>query len=205
MTIEIRPETPADHREVESLTREAFWNVYHPGCTEHLIVHNLRNDPVYVPELSRIIVDDGAVVAHVAYSNGRLDHSDGTSSSLLILGPVSVTPERQGEGLGARIIEHTLELANERGDRAVVLTGNPDYYRRFGFEPASDHGIANAGFPAGEPAPYFMIRILDAGAGSDLTGTFRDPDVFFPSEREVDEFDRSFPAKEKKVLPGQLG
>ena len=51
----IRLETPRDYREVENLTREAFWNVYHPGCTEHYVLHVLRNDPAFVPELSLVM------------------------------------------------------------------------------------------------------------------------------------------------------
>ena len=67
----IRRETPADYAAVEHLTREAFWNVYRPGCTEHYVVHILRNDPSFLPELDLVMEKDGQLIGHICTSGPR--------------------------------------------------------------------------------------------------------------------------------------
>ena len=73
----IRRETPADYRAVEHLTREAFWNVYRPGCTEHYVVHVLRRDTAFVPELDLVMERDGELVGHVMYMRAKIVADDG--------------------------------------------------------------------------------------------------------------------------------
>lgn len=73
----IRLEIPADRRETENLTREAFGNVYRPECTEHFVLHTLRNDPAFVPELDYIMEEDGRIVAHIVYAKGTLNTESG--------------------------------------------------------------------------------------------------------------------------------
>ena len=157
----IRLEQEEDYREVENLTREAFWNVYRPGCTEHLVLHNLRKEACFVPELDYVIEDDGKIIAHIAYAKGSLKTEDGRTETSLLFGPVSVLPEYQGRGYGSKLIQFTLEKARELGYPAVVITGNPAYYSRFGFEPAAKHGIYLHGMDKSQEAPFFLVKILD--------------------------------------------
>ena len=68
----IRPETPADYREAENLTREAFWNVYRPGCLEHYVLHCYRNDPDFIPELDFVMEKDGKLIGQVIYVKAEI-------------------------------------------------------------------------------------------------------------------------------------
>ena len=115
----IRLEQPGDYRAVENLTREAFWNVYRPGCMEHCVLHKLRQDPCFVPELSYVLEEEGQILAHIAYAKGRLRTPQGETRDLLLFGPVSVDPSRQKQGYGSRLIRFTLEKAAELGDEAA--------------------------------------------------------------------------------------
>lgn len=200
----IRLEQPGDYRAVENLTREAFWNVYRPGCMEHCVLHKLRQDPCFVPELSYVLEEEGQILAHIAYAKGRLRTPQGETRDLLLFGPVSVDPSRQKQGYGSRLIRFTLEKAAELGYDAVVITGSPDYYHRFGFESAGKHGIFYEGMEQGTDFPYFMVKILDPERAEGLRGVYKDPEVYFVSDEEVEDFDRSFPPKKKEKRPGQL-
>ncbi len=202
--MKIRLEQEKDFFEVENLTREAFWNVYHPGCTEHFIVHKIRSEKCFVPELDYIIEDAGKIIAQITYAKGTLTHKDGKISEMLLLGPVSVHPSHQKKGYGEKLIRFTLKQAHQLGYPAVVLTGSPAYYARFGFESASKHGVFYAGMDPREEFPFFMVKILDAQKAKYLKGTYSDPTCYFPSENEVEIFDRLFPPKIKEKKPGQL-
>ena len=67
MRYTIRTEQPRDFKAVENLTREALWNVYRPGCTEHYVLHCYRSEPDFVPELSLVLEVDGEIIGHVMY------------------------------------------------------------------------------------------------------------------------------------------
>ena len=99
MTIRIRPETPADYRETENLVREAFWNVYTPGCTEHYLLHVMRRSPNFVCELSLVALEDKAIVGQIAFTRAWIACDDGQNRQVLTLGPLSVHPAHQRKGL----------------------------------------------------------------------------------------------------------
>lgn len=200
----IRLEQEKDHREVENLTREAFWNIYRPGCFEHLVLHNLREDPCFVPELDYVVEDGEKIVAHIAYAKGHLELEDGSAVDSLLFGPVSVWPECQGRGIGGRLISYTLDKARELGYPTVVITGNPDYYGRFGFVPAASHGIYLHGLDKTLDAPFFMMKVLDQEKAKRLRGVHHDPACYEVDEAALEDFDRSFPPKVKEIRPGQL-
>ena len=202
-TMNIRKEQQKDYFEVENLTREAFWNVYRPGCMEHYVLHVLRNDPAFVPELDYVIEEDGKMIAHIAYAEGTLQTDNGTGK-LLLFGPVSVLPELQGRGYGAKLIAFTLEKAAELGYPAVVITGNPEYYSRFGFESASKYGIFYEGMNQQEEFPFFMVKFLRDAAVGTIHGVYSDPPCYFADADLVEAFDRKFPQKKKEKRPGQL-
>lgn len=200
----IRPEQERDYREVENLVREAFWNVYRPGCMEHLVLHNLRKAPCFVRELDYVAENDGKIAAQIAYARGTLETEDGGRADSLLFGPVSVLPEFQGRGYGSRLIRFTLEKAKKMGYPMVVITGSPDYYGRFGFEPAAAHGIFLHGLDRSADVPFFLVKVLDKDAAAGLRGVHHDPACYEVDERTLEEFDRTFPAKVKQKRPGQL-
>lgn len=202
--MKIRLETEKDWRLVENLTREAFWNKYQPGCNEHYILHRYRRLPEFVPELDYVLEEDGAVIAHIMYSRARVRADGGRSIPVLIFGPVSVLPERQKKGHGGLLIRFTLEKAAALGYGAVVITGDPGYYQRFGFVSGSSVGIDYAGLPRGQEAPFFMVRELCPGYLAGVTGVFQEPEGYSAEREAVEAFDLDFPPKEKRKLPGQL-
>jgi len=200
----IRLEEPRDYREVENLTREAFWNKYRPGCMEHYVLHCYRDRPEFMKELDYVMEEDGVIIVHIMYSRAQITGDDGRMIPILIFGPVSVLPEKQGRGYGGRLIRYTLEQAERLGWGAVAITGDPDYYHRFGFVSGTAMGVCYDGIPPTEEAPFFMVKELKEGFLRDVTGVYRDPEGYFVEDADVDAFDAGFPPKEKKKLPGQL-
>ena len=142
--LKLRTEQPADYRETENVTREAFWNLYSPGCCEHYLLHVMRDSPAFVPELDLVAERDGRIVGNVVSLRAVLHGDDGTDCEVLSLGPISVLPECQCQGIGGRLISRTRELARELGFRALLLCGDPDYYLYQGFVPAEMLGIRTA-------------------------------------------------------------
>lgn len=202
--ITLRTETPEDYREVENLTREAFWNVYRPGCTEHWVLHRCRSLPEFIPELSLVLELDGRIIGHIMYSHARIRCDDGRSLPIMIFGPVSILPEYQKQGWGSYLIRESLTRAEDLGCGAVAITGNPAYYGRFGFSDARSFGVYYGDIPRDEETPFFMVRPLRSGYLDGITGTYFDPPGYFVSDEDVETFDASFPPKIKLKLPGQL-
>ncbi|WP_077488948.1 GNAT family N-acetyltransferase [Sinomonas mesophila] len=172
-----RPDSPGEAAAVRALTAAAFAGVPHsappadgtqdPG--EAALVGWLREDAGYIPELALVAEEDGAVVGHSITTRGWLDpHDGGLAVPALGLGPISVRPDRQRRGIGAALLEATAAEAEALGERFIALLGDPAYYGRHGWEPATRHGIA-----APEPAwgDYFQVRLLAAHDGA--RGTFR--------------------------------
>lgn len=221
----IRQEQPADFSVVENLTREAFWNVYRPGCSEHYVLHCYRNHPDFIPELSLVLegpASGGAagvephreILAHVMFAWSEIlvdpDESQACSAQdqrrlrMMTFGPISVRPDMQRKGLGKMLLDYALERARDMGAGCIAMCGNIQFYGKCGFVTATSKGIRYADDPDGD-APYFLIRELTPGFLDGVSGSYRDPAPYFVSEADVEEFDKQFPPKEKKVLPGQLG
>jgi putative acetyltransferase len=130
----IRPETGHDHRAIAEVTAAAFGKQ-----REARIVEAIRRSDAFVAELSLVAELEGAVVGHVILSYVQLGDD---SRRVLELGPMSVAPERQRNGIGSALVEEALRRADERGEPLVLVLGHPTYYPRFGFRPASELGIA---------------------------------------------------------------
>ena len=213
----IRAEEEKDYDEVENLVRDAFWNVYRPGAYEHYIVHNLRNDSSFIKDLDYVIEKSNEIIGHINYSNGTLNlykknrygvdiKLNEGSKKTAILGPIAIDPKYQNQGYGTKLIENTLKLAENMNIPFVFVVGDENYYSRFGFESASKYNLFLEGTDTDEENPFFMIKIIkDIFKDKDYDkGIFFNPEVFNVDEREVDEFDKNFEHKEKKVLEGQL-
>lgn len=201
----IRLETPRDYREVENLTREAFWNVYHPGCTEHYVLHVLRHDPAFVPELSLVMEKNSRLIGHVMYMHSGIRTDDGRVISTMTFGPISISPTYQRQGYGTILLRHSMEAARQMGAGALLISGNIDFYEKAGFVVASTCGIHYFAEPREAEVPYFLLCELEPGYLAGVTGTYKDPEGYFVDEADVDAFDTQFPPKEKLNLPGQLG
>ena len=200
----IRLEEEKDYFETENLTREAFWNVYREGCFEHLIIHNLRKDKSFVKELDYCIEIDNKIIANIVYAKGKLKLENGNIREILIFGPVSVLSKYQKKGYGEKLINYTIEKAKELGYDAIVIMGNPNYYKKFGFESCSKYKIYYEGLDKNEEAPFFMIKILNDNNIENLKGIYSDPDCYKADEKELEEFDKKFPFKIKEKIEGQI-
>lgn len=201
--MKIRLENESDYMEVENLVRNSFWNVYRPGAFEHYIVHHLREDESFIFNLAYVIECRGKVVGHINYSRGFIDYGD-EKADAVVLGPVAIDENCQNHGLGTKLISFTLDLAKNEGIPFVFVIGDEDYYHRFGFESASKYGLFLEGTDTKDECPFFMIRVFDGDALKNEMGTFHNPSVFDVSQSDVDEFDRQFEYKEKRVLDTQL-
>jgi len=216
----IRLEEEKDHIKVENIVRDAFWNVYRPGAYEDYIVHNLRKDSSFIKDLAYVIEENDEIIGHINYSNGRLNLyrknrygvdikvSEGRKKAT-VLGPIAIDSKYQSNGYGSKLIRHTLNLAEETGIPFVFVIGDENYYSRFGFESASKYNIYLEGTDTEDENPFFMIRILNGNENiiKNLDfdkGIFYNPKVFDVDEKMVDEFDKNFEYKEKKVHEGQL-
>lgn len=201
MNIEIRLENEKDYYEVENLTREAFWDIYQPGCDEHLLAHKLRNVEAFIPELDFVAELKGQIVGNIMYSKAKIIDESGIEHKVITFGPLSVLPSQQKSGIGSKLVNHTIELAKEMGYRAIVIFGSPDYYHRFGFVNAEKHHITTGD---GENFDAFMVLELFDGALKGVTGNFQQDPVFQVSKAESQAFDKNFSYKEKRITYTQL-
>lgn len=192
----IRPEKPEQYHAMEELVRNAFWDKFSPGCEEHLLIHNLRTSPAAVPELCLAAELDGKLAGGIWYAWAAIHHPDRADTPVLTLGPVAVRPDLQGQGIGSELIRHTLKLAAGRCC-AVILYGNPAYYRRFGFRPAAEFGITDS---AGEECPAIQVCPM----GNVPSGAFDEGPLYAIRPEEVRAFDLNFPHRQKHLNSGQL-
>lgn len=200
----IRRGTPSDYDAVEHLTREAFWNVYRPGCTEHYVVHVLRNDPAFVPELDLVMERNGQLIGHVMYMRAKITADDGRELPVMTFGPISIHPDFQRRGLGKRLLDESMERARELGAGALCIEGNIAFYGKSGFVVAGTRGIRYHGEPEQEMVPYFLLKELRPGFLDGVTGVYHTLQGYYVDEAKAEDFDRNFPPKEKLKLPGQL-
>lgn len=200
----IRLETKNDYRAAEQLTREAFWNVYRPGCLEHYVLHVLRSDPAFVPELSFVMERDGRLIGHVMYMRSQIQSDDGRAIPIMTFGPISITPDCKRQGYGTILLRHSMEAAGQLGAGALAITGNIGFYGKSGFVVASSRGIHYFAEPREAEVPYFLIWELQPGFLEGITGIYRDPEGYFVDEAAAEAFDAQFPPREKLKLPGQL-
>ena len=225
----IRVEEERDYRAVESLVRESFWNVYRPGCTEHYVLHHLRSNPDFIPELAFVMEVDGKIIGQNVFvkawlklnkksedklkndSSFFLTLSDGTKvASVLTQGPICIANEYKRKGYGKILLDYSLEKAKALGYGAVFLEGNIDFYGKSGFDFASKFGIAYHGLPEGMAADFFLCKELKTGYLDGITGVYATPEPYFVAEEnpeDFEKFEREFNLKtplEKLKLPGQL-
>ena len=215
----IRLEEQKDYRDVENLVRESFWNVYRPGCSEHYVIHVLRDDPAFVPELDFVMhlsvqendpgdhsvaEQDGMLIGQNMFMKTVIEADDGREIPVLTMGPIGITPELKRKGYGKKLLDYCLEKATEMGFGAVLFEGNIGFYSHCGFDYASKFGIRYHDLPEDADSSFFLCRELIPGYLDDVTGVYQTPQGYYVKDEDVEEFDKQFPPKEKKKLPGQL-
>ena len=200
----IRFEEPKDYRVVENLIRESFWNVYRPGCSEHYVIHVLRNDPAFVKELDFVMEQDGNLIGQNMFMKTDINADDGRDIPVLTMGPICITPKLKRKGYGKALLDYSLEQAKVLGFGAVLFEGNIGFYGKSGFDYARKFGIRYHDLPEGADDSFFLCRELIPGYLDGITGVYQTPKGYYVDDADVAEFDKSFPHKEKLKLPGQL-
>lgn len=202
--IVIRSEEKGEYRKVENMVRESFWNVYRPGCMEHYVLHQLRKDAAFVPELDLVMEQNGELIGQNMFMRAWIAADDGREIPIMTMGPICIAPQWKRKGYGKILLDYSLEKAKELGYRALCFEGNIDFYRKSGFREASEFGIRYHGLPGGEDASFFLCKELIPGYLDVITGEYTTPEGYFVDEKGAEEFDRQFPMKEKKKLSGQI-
>ena len=200
----IRNETIDDHRAVEHLVRESFWNVYRPGCSEHYVIHVLRDDPAFVPELDLVMEQDGRLIGQNMFMKTVIEADDGRTVPVLTMGPIGIIPELKRKGYGKRLLDESLVRATAMGFGAVLFEGNIGFYGKSGFDYARKFGIRYHDLPEGADDSFFLCRELIPGYLDGVTGVYQTPPGYYVDDADVAAFDAAFPPKEKLKLPGQL-
>ena len=200
----VRLERTEDYREVENLVRESFWNVYRPGCSEHYVIHVLRDDPAFVKELDFVMEQDGALIGQNMFMRTVINADDGRTIPVLTMGPIGITPERKRQGYGKKLLDYSLERAAAMGFGAVLFEGSIGFYGHSGFTYARSFGIRYHDLPEGADDSFFLCRELIPGYLDGVTGVYQTPRGYYVDDRDVETFDRAFPPKEKLRLPGQI-
>ena len=200
----IRLEKTEEYRETEALVREAFWNVYRPGCLEHYVLNQLRSDEAFVPELNFVMEKDGRLIGQNMFMRAAIKADDGSDLPIMTMGPICISPELQGQGYGKILLDYSLEKAAELGCGALCFEGNINFYGKSGFTYASEFGIRYHGLPEGADASFFLCKELKKGYLDGISGEYTPPKGYFVDEAEAEEFDKQFPPKEKLKLPTQL-
>ena len=201
---QIRLETAEDYRKVENLIRESFWNVYRLGCCEHYVIHVLREDPAFVKELDFVMEQNGILIGQNMFMRTVINADDGRDIPVLTMGPICITPNLKRKGYGLKLLDYSLKKAAELGYGAVLFEGDIGFYGKCGFNYASTFSIRYHDLPEGEDASFFLCKELIPGYLDGITGVYQTPKGYYVDDAEVEEFDKSFPKKVKKKLPGQL-
>lgn len=203
----IRLENSADWRAVEELVRESFWNVYKPGCVEHFVLNRYRSKADFIPELDFVMEEDGRIIGQVIFSKAQIILKDGGILPAWTFGPICIHPDYKRKGYGLRLLNFALEKATEYGIGVLCMEGNIDFYGKAGFVVASSLGIHYHGEPEDAEVPYFLAKELVPGYLNGVEGTYHTPEGYFVADQDpegFEEYDSTFPPKEKSLQEGQL-
>ena len=200
----IRLERKEEYREVENLVREAFWNVYRPGCLEHYVLNQLRNDDAFVSELDFVMEREGKLIGQNMFMRATIKADDGRDIPIMTMGPICITPKLKRQGFGKKLLDYSLDKAKELGCGALCFEGNINFYGKSGFTFASEFGIRYHDLPEDADASFFLCKELIPGYLNGVTGEYTPPQGYFVDEDEAEKFDKVFSYKVKMKLPGQL-
>lgn len=195
MNMKIRYEEEKDFHAVEELTRNAFWNLYFPGCDEHFLCHVMRSHKDFVKDLDFIALVDGNIVGSIMYTKSWLIAEDGETQEIVSFGPLSVHPDFQRKGIGTALIEKTKKIASEKNIPAIAIYGDPHNYCKHGFKNGIDYNVSNM---EGEYPLGLLLLEIEEGFFGDKKWKLKQSEVYNLDNVKVEEFDRKFEYKEKK-------
>ena len=200
----IRLEKKEEYRAVEELVRESFWNVYRPGCSEHYVLHVLRDDPAFVPQLDFVMEMNGRLIGQNMFMKTVIEADDGRTVDVLTMGPICIANDLKRRGYGKILLDRSLEEAEKMGFGAVLFEGNIQFYGKSGFTYAREFGIRYHDLPEGADDSFFLCKELIPGFLNGISGVYQTPRGYYVSDADVEEFDKAFPPKTRLKLPGQI-
>ncbi len=198
--IRIRNEEEKDYGKVEEIIREAFYNLYVPGCHEHYLAHVMRGHDDFLAELDFVIELDGEIIGNIMYTKSKLVDDDGNEKTVLTFGPVCILPKYQRKGYGKTLIAHSFEKAREMGYDAVVIFGSPSNYVGLGFKSCKKYnvGVDGGKYPAAMLVKELADNVFDGRKWNYIGSPAMDID-----EKEAERFDDGLKKMEKKFQPSQ--
>lgn len=200
----IRLERKEEYRKVEELVRESFWNVYRPGCLEHYLLNQLRKNADFVKELDFVMEKDGELIGQNVFVKAIVKADDNRDIPIMTMGPICIAPKFQRKGYGKILLDYSIAKAASLGCGALCFEGNIDFYGKSGFTFARNFGIRYHGLPEDADDSFFLCKELTDGYLDGIIGEYFTPQGYFISEEETEKFDKMFPHKEKRTLPGQI-
>jgi predicted N-acetyltransferase YhbS len=201
MEVIIRNTIEQDYYKTEFITREAFWDIFKPGCDEHLILHNIRKSQCFIKELDIVAINKNEIIGHIICTKAKVIDIQMKGYEVLCAGPLSVLPEFQKKGIGTRLMIQAITTAKESGFSGMILFGHPNFYHRFGFKNAAEYGITTKD---GQNFDPFMALELHENGLTEIKGKFYEDSVFEIHSEELIEFERNFPFREKHKTATQL-
>lgn len=196
----IRNETPADYAAVESMTRKSFWNLYVPGCSEHYLVHIMRNHPDFLPALDLVMEKEGQIIGNIMYTKANLVDEAGAIKEILTFGPVCISPENQRKGYGKKLLATSFDRALALGYAVIVIFGDPANYVGSGFASCKKHNVC---LQDGQFPSAMMVKELKPHALDGRKWVYRQSPVFEIDEQEAQRYDDTLEPMEKKTQPSQ--
>lgn len=196
----IRNEEQKDWKIVEKITRQAFYNIYMPGCVEHYLVHIMREHEDFIPELDFVLELNGDVIGNIMYTKAKLINENGTEKDILTFGPVSILPDYQRMGYGKMLLEYSFQAAMQLGYDVIVIFGSPGNYISRGFKSCKKYNVCmeNGKYPAAMMVKELFPHVLDGHKW-----IYHDSPVMAISEEEAERYDNTLEPLEKKQLPSQ--
>jgi predicted N-acetyltransferase YhbS len=194
LNVIIRKEREDELKIVENSIREAFWNVYKPGCDEHLMVHQLHNSINFIRDLDFVAEIEEQVVGNIVCSKAVVRKED-LQNEIVAIGPIGVIPDYRNRGIGSLLMKKAIDSAREMGYAGMVLYGDPKYYQRFGFVNSETYGITT---PDGNNFEAFMVLELGKGMLDGISGKCYEDKAFDINADELIDFDKGFCKKEMK-------
>lgn len=196
LEIMIRPENEADYFPVEVLTREAFWNLYRPGCDEHYTTHMIRDHEDFLPNLTFVAEVDGKIVGSIMYARSWVISELGEKVETATFGPLCVHPAWQRRGIGTALIEHSKDIAAQKGFPAILILGDPHNYVKHGFKTGKDMRVST--LDGRYPLGLLVLELRPGFFASSHQWKLQTSSVCEFEAVQVDAFDAHFPPKEKK-------
>ncbi len=198
MNLLFRHELENEYRVVEEMIKRAFWNMYTPGCNEHFLANRIRVHKDYLQDVSFVATFDNKIVGQIMYTKSHIVDENNNVNEVITFGPVCVEPEYQGQGIGEKLIQYSIDKAKELGFKGIIIFGDSNYYSKFGFGYCKEYDIYADIIDGEKVYPKGMLVLpLYENAFDSIDGKMIFSEVFDVDNEEAEEFDKDFFQLEK--------